>query len=280
MKNFLIVLALLLSFSLPAFAAEKESVHDRVMRTQTIRCGYGIWAPIFMKDSNTGAMSGIFHDYMEALAKNLSLKVEWTEETDWTSFGQALESGRIDGFCFAIWATGGRSREMDFTTPIYYVPFNAYVRIDDKRFDNNLAAINNKNIIIGTLDGEASNIIAANDYPEAKTLSAPQVQGQIGPLLNLASKKVDVIFTDPDTAQDYMKHNPGKIRLVPGGSGLRVFGNTVAVKKDEYAFKAMLDNGTRDLIQSGAIEKILKKYEKYPNTMYRVAKPYHDSAAQ
>lgn len=53
---------LLMAF--PAFAAEKESSYDRVMRTRTLRCGYGIFQPMIMKDPNTRKISGIFVDIM------------------------------------------------------------------------------------------------------------------------------------------------------------------------------------------------------------------------
>jgi len=36
----------------------------------------------------------------------------------------------------------------------------------------------------------------------------------------------------------------------------------------------MLDNATRDLILSGAVNAIIDKYEKYPGTLLRPAKPY------
>ncbi|MEK7801112.1 MAG: hypothetical protein AAB276_01545 [Pseudomonadota bacterium] len=45
MKKLLIVSLLILAVVFPAYAsdASKESVYDRVMRTGTIRCGYGLW---------------------------------------------------------------------------------------------------------------------------------------------------------------------------------------------------------------------------------------------
>lgn len=69
-------------FAQTARAAEGsvESVYDRVMRTGTIRCGYLAWKDFIDIDPNTGAMTGIIHDYMDALSRNLGLKLEWTAE--------------------------------------------------------------------------------------------------------------------------------------------------------------------------------------------------------
>lgn len=40
--------------------ANKESTYEREMRTGELRCGYFSWKPAFIKDPNTGEMSGIF----------------------------------------------------------------------------------------------------------------------------------------------------------------------------------------------------------------------------
>jgi hypothetical protein len=40
--------------SFPAFAVEKESAFDRVMKSGVIRCGYWVRSPMITKDLNTG----------------------------------------------------------------------------------------------------------------------------------------------------------------------------------------------------------------------------------
>lgn len=260
-------------FSFPAFAAEKESAFDRVMRTGTIRCGYGVWAPNVIQDVNTGKISGIFFDYMEALAKASSLEVSWTE-VSWTDFALALNNGRIDAMCAGIWPTAAKAREMIFTTPINYVAIQAYVRADDARFDNAVDKINSPDVTIATMDVEMSSIIAQADFPKAKTISIPSTGSQPQMLLNVADGKADVTFSDIATGRDFMANNPGKLKVLPGGESLRAFGNTVALGKGEFALKALLDSGTEELLQSGVVEKILRKYEKYPGSLLRVSKPY------
>ena len=268
---------MLLTIAPASFAAEKETVYERVMRTQTLRCGYGQWDPYITKDPNTGEFSGIFYDYVNALGKALSLKIEWTEETDWGTFGQALNSERIDAFCLGVWQNASRSREMDFVSPIFYSTINTYARANDARFDKNINLINSDKVTVATVDGEMGGIIATSDFPEAKTVTAPQIAGQGSLMQNIVTGKADIAFTDPATAAQFMKTNPGKVKAVPSGKAIRVFGNTLAIKKNEYPLKAMLDSATVELLQSGQIEKIIKKYEKNPGDFPRLAKPYEDS---
>ena len=259
MKKLIFLILALLTVCPLSYASEKETVYERVMRTGTIRCGYGQWDPYIVKDPNTGEFSGIFYDYMNALGKALSLKVEWTEETDWGTFGQALNSERIDAFCLGVWQNASRAREMDFVRPIFYSSINTYVRNDDTRFDKDISALNSDKIRVATVDGEMGGIIASMDFPNAKTVASPQMAGQASLLQNIGTGKADVAFTDPATAAQFMKANPDKIKAIQSGKNIRVFGNTIAIKKNEYPLKAMLDSGTLELLQSGLIEKIIKK---------------------
>ena len=255
-------------------AAKQESVYDRVMRTGTIRCGYGVWPLWFEKDPNTGAMSGIFHDYVEELGSSLNLKIEWVEEVAWSAYAEALNSNRIDLMCVGIWQNSSRAKASDFTIPIFYNAVHAYTKTNDTRFDNNLSAINEPNIRISTIDGEMASIIAKTDFPLAKTLSLPMNADSSQMFLNVVTGKADVTFIGPDSIFEFNSNNKEGLRQVLTDKPLRLFGTTLALAQSQDRFRRMVDSATIELIQSGRIDAILNKYEKYPGSFYRVAKPY------
>lgn len=257
----------------------KESTYDRVMRTQTIRCGYAAWAPLLIKDPNTGQMSGISHDYVEAMGAALKLKIDWAEEVGWGDFPAALESGRIDIFCAGAWPNSSRARQVDFVTPILYQPMYAYVRADDMRFDNHLVGINDPSVIISVMDGEAASAIAAQDFPQAKTLQIAQLSDGAENFVNVITKKADVSITDPATFAEYNAKNPGKLRRVIAKTPLRVFGDTLAIAHGQDTFRRMLNISTEEMLSSGQIEKITEKYEQFPGTLLRVAPTYQENGA-
>lgn len=274
MRN-LIITAVLLCLALPAFAADsaKESAFDRVMRTNTLHCGYGVWAPNIIQDPNSGKLSGIFYDYLNALAAAANIKVEW-KEVSWSDFAVELNSQRIDAMCAGIWPTAAKAREMVFTTPVNYVAINAYVRANDNRFDGASDKLNASSFTIATMDAEISSIVAHADFPNAKTLEIPSSGSQPQMLLNVATGKADVTFSDVATGAEFMARNPGRIKILPGGAFIRTFGNTIALGKNETALRDFLNTGTEELLQSGTIAKILAKYEKYPGSLLPVSKPY------
>ena len=68
MKYFSIALIAMALLSSSAFAADKESAYERVLRTGVLRCGYIAYPPHLIVDPATGTISGISHDIIEEAA--------------------------------------------------------------------------------------------------------------------------------------------------------------------------------------------------------------------
>jgi ABC-type amino acid transport substrate-binding protein len=284
MKNKISVLALIIALAALAVVmlrpaniaapAKKETAFERVMRTGTIRCGYGIWAPGLTKDAQTGKLGGIFYDYLEALGKHAGLKIEWTGEVGWSDFPAALNEGRVDAMCFGAWPKAPVARQVEFTEPIYFLPVDAYARADDNRFDHAQEKINAPDVTLSVMDGEISTLLAADYFPQAKVFSIPQLSASSGLLLNVSTGKADITFTDAWTAAEFMKMNPGKIKRVPLNGPFRVFGHTIPVAQGENAFVSFLNAATDELIDSGELDAIIAKYETMPGVLLHLPRPY------
>jgi len=254
--------------------ATVESAYDRVMRTQTIRCGYIVWTPAILKDPNTGQLSGIFYDYTQELGKALHLKIEWTEEMGWSDFPAALESGRVDAMCAGSFANSARARMIDFTQPIFYEPMYVYVRTDDTRFDNNMTLINDPAITIISVEGATTSLVAMQDFPKAKNTQLPEMTSLSESFVSLVGGKGDVVIMPSPPAREYDTHNPGKIRRVPAKAPLRFFGVSIALGGGQDRLRRMLDFATEEMLASGQVEKIIIKYDNNPDDLLRVALPY------
>ncbi len=276
MRVTVLLLAFLFLAVLPASAAEAESSYSRVMRTGTIRCGYVVWAPTFMKDPNTGAFSGIFYEYMEAVGKSLGLKIEWVEETTPAGYVVALRAKRFDVLCSADWPNSSRGKYLDYVDPVFYLALVPFAREGDLRFDNNVANINAPNVTISTIDGEMSSIIARQDFPKAKTIELPQAADSSQMLMNVASGKADIVIAALTSGLEYQKKNTGKLRRVPLPRPIRLFPNTLSLNLGEDSLRQMLNTATQELHNSGMIDAILNKYEERPNSFFRVQFPYRE----
>lgn len=269
----LIIFCLLALFSLPAIADDKESAYDRVMRTGTIRCGYFLYPPVLMKDPNSGKFSGIFYDYIEALAKNLSLKVDWAEEIGLADYPAALESGRIDAYCAGTWIRGSRARVHDYIEPLYYLPLYVYVRKDDHRFDKDPYILNAPQYTLAILEGGATETVRQELFEKSKAYTLSQLTSPAELFMSLAEGKADALIYDPFQFQNYDKNNPGILRQA-SQEKIKIFPNAVAIARGQQEFQRMLSLTTQEMHLSGQIEKIIDNYETYNDSIFRPSLPY------
>ena len=270
----LILTLFVILFSFSALAANgKPSVYDRVMQKGSIRCGYFSWYPALLKDPNTGEFKGVLYDYVNAIGKALSLKVEWAEEIGLADFPAALESGRIDAMCSGVFPSSERARVMDFVEPPYYFPFFAFSRKGDARFEKDATILNDKKYKIAILEGGITSIIRRQIFPEAQALELSQLTSPAELFMSLAQGKADAVIFAPSTFYDFDEHNPGKVQFA-NPNQVKVYPMAVGISRGQEEFRRMLDNATRDLILSGTVNAIIAKYEKYPGTLLRPAKPY------
>lgn len=272
MKAFLPALLLIL-LALPALAAEKEPVYDRVMRTQTIRCGYGLWDVYLNKDPNTGKMSGIFYDYVETLGKNLSLKIEWVEEVGWGDYITSLVNDRIDAYCTATSWNAERARQVDFITPIFFMGSSIFVKNGDTRFDNNLALLNKEDITLAMVEGDIYSKISNAEFPKAKKQELPQLATPAELFMAVSTGKANAAIMETTSGLAFMEHNPGKLQMVKLDAPFRISPVSISVKGGEFRFQRMLEIATVEMLNDGVIAKILNKYDPKGTNRFEIASP-------
>lgn len=252
-----------------------ESVYDRVIRTGKIRCGFYVAPPYFNKDPVTGDYSGIWYEYVEELGRIFNLEIDWRLEVGLGDLIEALQSNKIDAYCAGLWNNPARAKQIDFVEPISYQVLHAYVRGDDKRFDQNLQAVNSEEIKVACIDGEMADLIAQTDFPKAKRPCSPQLSPYTDLVMNIVTGKSDITFTTPALIIPFNENNPDKrLRRVDIEYPIRIFPESLALKYGENEFRRMLNHGTKFLISSGKIDSILTKYEDEYGYFYRTVKPY------
>ena len=257
--------------------ATKESAYERVMRTGTLRCGYILYPKAIERDLNTGALSGMVYDVMEEVGKQLSLKIEWTEEAGFASIFDGLKTSRYDVVCFTFSQTPGRARVTEFTAPIIFYPYFLYARADDNRFDNAYEKINDPAVKVAILEGELSQTVKAEDFPKALAVYMTSLADINQVLLQVSMGKADIAMTEPSSSEEFLLKNPGKLKRVPGPS-LRMQATGVDVAVGEEALKSLLDTTIRALHATGFIERVVNKYTTSPDQFYYPAKPWGESS--
>jgi polar amino acid transport system substrate-binding protein len=247
--------------STPQVEAPKvETAFERVLRTGTLRCGYVAWPPFLIKDPNTGAVSGIAADFMNAIADELALKLDWAEEVGWGNFHEGLNANRYDAMCVPVWESGARARIALLSRPLYNSPLFAYARDDDNRFDASLDAINDPSVRVTTLEGDVTRAIRAQLFPKSQELAIPQMGDPSEMVLNVTMKKADISLDNPFAVRTFNEKSNDKLKAVGGGKPVRLFANTIAVRLGETDFKNLLDSTIDALDVSGTSARIIAKY--------------------
>lgn len=253
---------------------QSQDLLAKVLDRGEIRVGYVVYPPGMIKDPNTGELSGIFHDALEEAGKNLGLKINWVEEVGWGTMIEGLNAGRYDMIGSPVWPNSSRAKNVDFTIPLNYSAVGVYTRTDDNRFTDDITRINNGDITIATIDGEMSSFIAKATFPNAKIISLPQDAQVSQLLLNVITSKADVTFVETAIAEEFLAQNPGSVQNVVPNNPVRSFGNTMLIPKSQDGFKSMINSALEELFNSGTVDVLIDKYEKYPGSFYRVTKPY------
>lgn len=242
-------------------SAPKESTYNRVIRTGTIHCGYSVWNPLMWVDPNSGEKRGIFPDLIEEAGKRLHLKIEWQEELGWGTVVEAVQSGRVDMACAGYWLQPNRYKFTASTTPLFYAPLYVWGRDEDNGFTKKMEDLNSEKVTIGQIDGAASNQIAAQRFPKAKSLSLTEMSTNIDLIESLLSRKIDFVIDDATTLSDYIKKNPNKIRNLFPDQPVAVFPVVMLLPPEDPHFKQMIDDALKSMAYDGTLDVILKKYQ-------------------
>ena len=275
----LIVLVLVVSFiSTKIFStsstARSGDLAQKVLANKEIRVGYVVYPPQLIKDPNTGALSGIFHDALEKAASNLGIKVNWVEEVGWGTMIEGLKAGRYDIVGSPVWPNSVRATQADFTIPLTYSVIVLATRANDTRFDKSFDPIDSSNVKISIIDGEIAQSIVKEQFPKVSVVGLPQSADKSQSLLDLTTGKADVSFVEPLEIDRFLKNNPGTIKNAQPNNPIRTYGNVMMLPQGQETLKAMLNVALLEEINNGYIDSLVKKYQTSPNSYYPIAKPF------
>lgn len=239
--------------------SKKESVFDKVVRTNTLQCGYAVATPWFMVDAETGKFSGYAYDATMAIAEKMGLDVQWMEETGWGVAEQGLVTGRYDVMCGTVCVDPKRVKAALYSTPLVYIPILAVVRADDHRFDDQgIEAMDDPAINIGVKNGHVFEYVANERFPHAAKVYANDISDDTDFLLMLKTGKIDVAFSGQITVDMYTKQNGDIIKSL--GEPVRYCAGGFMIPHGEYELKHMIDASITELNASKTFDRIAKKY--------------------
>jgi ABC-type amino acid transport substrate-binding protein len=201
--------------SSPAFA--------RVRVTNSLRCGYVTYPTLFVKDQKTGVPSGMMVDFMNEVGRLAHVKIVWDHEVDWGLLQQEFDGQKIDAMCGSDWIQAHKLRQVFYSNPFAYDFVVALVRPDDHRFDAGIDRADAPDVTVCVIEGDGSDNIAKSRFSHARRFAVAPLESEQGCLLNVKTGKADVALVSNVSGGDYMKVNPGTLKLVSQGKPVTFF---------------------------------------------------------
>lgn len=253
-----------------AGASGKEAAFDRVMRTRTLRCAYALWPPYFLVDPNARNFSGINYEIVEAIGKRAGWKIEWAEEVGFGSIAEQLATGKEDAFCSGAWMGLPRAKRAEYTMPLEYSQLFVFVKSASARKNVTLEAMNDPSFTFSAIEGSTSLAVMEEAFPKAKHLTLPENSQTSESVEAVASGKADAVVLDDYFIDGFNENNPTRrLMRLAGASAVRTFGAAMVVAKKEWELRDLLNVAIQELQDDGTIDRIVKKYEKTPDSILR-----------
>ena len=253
----------------------KQTTFDRIMATNTIRCGYYVFPPVTYRDPNTKELSGMSVDMMNEIAKRAGLKVEWVEEVNFANWTEGLKNNRFDVACTPNWPETPLARAVTFSTPMFYAGLHPLVRANDtKLLKANYDDFNKPDVRVVTQDGNSIDVLTRTNFPDATINSVPPTMDGPTVLLEIVNNKADMILLDKNAEYMYNKNSPNTFKLRDDLPPIKLQSFELAFNLGEPDLKNFLDTALENLIEDGTMERLVKKWEPAPNTFLLTAEPH------
>ncbi|AMM16869.1 MULTISPECIES: transporter substrate-binding domain-containing protein [Burkholderiaceae] len=202
-----------------------------------------------MEFSQDGARAGFDIDVMNALAKTMGTRVEWTD-IDFKGLIPGLIAHRFDAAISAIYITDERSKVVDFVEPYYAGGLVALVKSTSPI--KTMADLNGKKVSVQV--GTKSVNFLRDNYPQITRVEVEKNQ-EMFDLVGIG--RADGAVTGKPAALQLAKTRPG-FRVLDKQLTTEEYG--IAVRKDEPELKTAFNAALGKIKADGTYAAIVKKW--------------------
>jgi polar amino acid transport system substrate-binding protein len=202
-----------------------------------------------MEFTENGARTGFDIDLMNALAKAMGKRVQWTD-IDFKGLIPGLIAHRFDIAISAIYITDERAKVVDFTQPYFAGGLVALVKANSPI--KTLADLNGKKVTVQV--GTKSVNFLRDNYPQIQRVEVEKNE-EMFDLVGIG--RADAAVTGKPAAVQFTRTRPG-FRVLDEGLTKEEYG--IAVRKDEPDLKNALNAALEKIKADGTYAAIVKKW--------------------
>ena len=168
------------------------------------------YPPFNSIDEATGEAVGWDYDAVTEICSRLNCVPEFTQAA-WDGIFPAMEAGEYDMLADGVTYTAERDEIVDFSTPYVTIGQVLLIRLDQDIPDVE-AFKADPEVLVGTQIGTTNEIVAKDNFPEARVQSFEEFGGAVAALL---AGDIDAVVIDTVSAVGFINANPGLLKVGP-----------------------------------------------------------------
>ena len=218
------------------------------------------FAPFEFKSLVNGkdTLVGADIELAKAIGKKLGVKVEFSV----MSFDNVLasvQSGKADIAIAGISVTDERKKVYDFSDS-YYTSNQAIILKKDSKIKK-LSQLEGKKV--GVQEGTTGDIIASGEKFGEKNkvivkTDVKRYKKGVDAVMDLKNGAIDAVVIDEKPAQEFVKNNAKKLKLVVDSAGAEYY--CIAITKGNTAYKEEINKQIKAIKKDGTYDKLKAKY--------------------
>jgi len=259
MKKWMFVLALGLVFLMisqtAVFAHPKISLLDEIQKRGVIKVGMFLqYPPTEYRDPVTKEPKGLCVDLTNKLAEDLGVKAEIID-MEWEAIIPGLLAKKYD----IIIASMSRTPKRNLSIALTSVNTEDYammgmVRPGETR--STMKEFNKKGVVITCLLGGVADHVARSMFSNA-TIKAIQ---QMPAVLEVVSGRADLIVAENVYAYNYLRQNPGKLKMVFEEAPLTRAPSALGMRKGDQVLLNWMNNWLQFQWDNRVMQQLVEKW--------------------
>ena len=196
---------------------------------------------------------------IKEIGKRMDKKVE-IQNMEFKSLIGAMESESINTVIAGMTKTAEREESVDFSDS-YYTSNQAIILKKDSKIKK-LSQLSGKKI--GVQEGTTGDIIASGEkFGEknkviVKKATVKRYKKGVDAVMDLKNGAIDAVVIDEKPAQEFVKNNAKKLKLVVASAGAEYY--CIAITKGNTAYKEEINKQIKAIKKDGTYDKLKAKY--------------------
>ena len=195
---------------------------------------------------------------IKEIGKRMDKKVE-IQNMEFKSLIGAMESNSINTIIAGMTKTKERQKSVDFSDS-YYTSNQAIILKKDSKIKK-LSQLEGKKV--GVQEGTTGDIIASGEKFGEKNkvivkTDVKRYKKGVDAVMDLKNGAIDAVVIDEKPAQEFVKNNAKKLKLVVDSAGAEYY--CIAITKGNTAYKEEINKQIKAIKKDGTYDKLKAKY--------------------